>query len=188
MADPGLIELFVRPLHDGSIDYLVTGGIATIVYGEPRFTRDIDVVLAVSPRDAERFLGLWSPDEFYVPPREVFEAESARPLHGHFNLMHIESGLTADCYVAGADPLHEWAFGQVQVFDVEGLPVRVAPVEYVIVRKLSYFAQSGSTRHLEDIARMGRIQGDSIDVEQVERWVGSLRIESAWEAALRLWE
>ena len=173
-------------MHDGGINYFVTGGIATIVYGEPRFTRDIDVVLAVVPRDAERFLALWSPQQFYLPPREVFEEESARSMHGYFNLVHVDSGLAADCYVAGGDPLHDWALANVQVFDVEGLPVRVAPVEYVIVRKLSYFAQSGSTRHLEDIARMRHIQGDAIDVEQVERWVRVLGIESAWDAARRL--
>ena len=185
MPEPGLIDLFVRPLHEAQVDYFVTGGIATIVYGEPRFTRDIDLVLGVHPHDAERFLALWPPDAFYAPPREVFETESARPVYGHFNLVHVDSGLVADCYVAGNDPLHAWAFERVQTFDVDGLPLRVAPVEYVIVRKLSYFAQSGSTRHLEDIARMRRIQGDAIDVAQVESWAQSLGIEAAWAAAVR---
>jgi hypothetical protein len=184
VAEPGLLDLFVRPLHAAGIAYFVTGGVATIVYGEPRFTRDIDLVLAVRPGDAERFLSLWPEGEFYAPPIEVFEAESGRVEHGHFNVVHVESGLAADCYVAGDDPLHAWAFERVQTFDVDGLPVRVAPVEYVIVRKLSYFARSGSTRHLEDIARMRRVQGDAIDVAAVEAWVRTLGLEAAWAAAL----
>ena len=42
VAEPRLIALFVRPLNECGISYLVTGGVASIVYGEPRFTRDID--------------------------------------------------------------------------------------------------------------------------------------------------
>lgn len=185
MPEPGLLDLFVQPLHAAGIAYFVTGGIATIVYGEPRFTRDIDLVLSVGPGDAERFLALWPADEFYAP-RDVFEVESARQEHGHFDLVHVESGLAADCYVAGGDALHAWAFEYVRTFDVDGLPVRVAPAEYVIIRKLSYFAQSGSTRHLEDIARMRRIQGEAIDTAELMEWVRALGLEAAWASALAM--
>jgi hypothetical protein len=36
---PDLIDLFVRPLDAVGIPYTVTGGVASVVYGEPRFTR-----------------------------------------------------------------------------------------------------------------------------------------------------
>jgi hypothetical protein len=183
VAEPGLLELFVRPLHGAGIDYFVTGGVATIVYGEPRFTRDIDLVLSVRPADADRFLALWPAGEFYAPPKEAFETESARHAHGHFNLVHVETALTADCYVAGNDPLHAWAFERVRTLDVDGLPVRMAPVEYVILRKLSYFAQSGSTRHLEDVARMRRVQGAAVDEAAIGEWTRALGLEAAWRVA-----
>lgn len=183
MAEPGLVELFVRPLHEAGIVYFVTGGVATIVYGEPRFTRDIDIVLAVRPSEADRFLALWPESEFYVPPVEALVRESGRPEHGHFNLVHVETALTADCYVAGDDPLHAWAFERVRTLDVDGLPVRVAPVEYVILRKLSYFAQSGSTRHLDDVARMRRVQGTAVDDAAIAAWTRALGLETAWRAA-----
>ena len=173
----------MRPLHASGVSYLVTGGVATIVYGEPRFTRDIDLVLAVRPSDAERFLALWPEGEFYAPPAEVFATETARRAHGHFNLVHIETALTADCYVAGDDPLHAWAFEHVRTLDVDGLPVRMAPVEYVILRKLSYFEQSGSTRHLEDVTRMRRVQGAAIDLDAIAEWTRALGLEAAWRAA-----
>ncbi|MBC7897771.1 MAG: nucleotidyl transferase AbiEii/AbiGii toxin family protein [Cytophagaceae bacterium] len=186
MTEPSLLELFVRPIATTEIPYFVTGGVATIVYGEPRFTRDIDLVLAVQPVDAVRFLALWPPAEFAVPPPEAFEAETARARHGHFNLIHMETGLVADCYVAGDDPLHAWAFEHVRSFQVGDIGVRVAPVEYVIVRKLSYFTQSGSTRHLEDIARMCRVQGDRIDAASIERWAVELDVLPAWRRARNL--
>lgn len=69
MTDPSLIALFVRPLNQLRVPYLVTGGVASVVYGEPRLTRDIDLVIELRPRDARRFAGAWPAEEFYVPPR-----------------------------------------------------------------------------------------------------------------------
>jgi len=173
-------------LAAAGIKYFITGGVATIVYGEPRFTRDIDLVLAVLPHSADSFLSLWPEAEFYSPPREAFEAEAARPRYGHFNIVHIDTGLVADCYVAGDDPLHAWAFERVQAIDVDGASICVAPVEYVIARKLSYFAGSGSTRHLEDVARIRRVQQDRIDQPALDEWIETLDLHGAWKQALAI--
>lgn len=186
MTEPSLLELFIKPLSASGIAYFITGGVATIIYGEPRFTRDIDVVLSVRPSDAVRFLSLWPENSYYSPPLEAFEEESARHRHGHFNVIHIESGLVADCYVAGDDPLHAWAFERVLTLDVDGLSIRIAPVEYVIVRKLSYFTQSGSTRHLEDVVRICRIRGNEIDQRIMDAWIVELDVEAAWQKALTM--
>ena len=183
MSEPSLVECFVRPLNTSGIRYFVTGGVATIIYGEPRFTRDIDLVLAIGPADAPRFLGLWTPDEYYAPPEDSFVAESARPAYGHFNIVHIDTGLVADCYVAGVDPLHAWAFDHIQWLNVQDLRLPVAPVEYVIVRKLSYFAQSGSTRHLEDVARIRRVQQQAIKSRELDRWIAIVGVRDAWDSA-----
>ena len=186
MGEPSLLQLFVRPLEAAGIDYFVTGGVAAIVYGEPRFTRDIDLVLAIHPGHADRFLALWPEAEFYAPPRETFLVESARADYGHFNLVHIDTGLSAVCYVAGTSPLHAWAFSKAHRIDIESLAVRIAPVEYVIVQKLSYFQQSGSTRHLEDIARIRRIQGDAIAPAALQPWLSAMGLDEAWTRACAL--
>ncbi len=184
MIEPSLLAIFVRPLAAAGIRYFITGGVAAIIYGEPRFTRDIDLVLAVRPDHSDRFLSLWPDKDYYSPSREAFETETARPQHGHFNIVHIETGLVADCYVAGDDPLHAWAFERVQTIEVDGARLCVAPVEYVISRKLAYFAQSGSTRHLEDIARIRRIQQDRIDQPSLDEWIRVLGLDEAWGRAL----
>jgi len=184
VIEPSLLAIFVRPLAAAGIRYFITGGVAAIIYGEPRFTRDIDLVLAVRPGDSERFLSIWPEKDYYSPPRDAFEIETARPRHGHFNVFHIETGLVADCYVAGDDPLHAWAFERVQAIEVDGGQLCVAPVEYVILRKLEYFAQSNSTRHLEDIARIRRIQQDRIDQPSLDEWISALGLDEAWERML----
>jgi ABC-type microcin C transport system permease subunit YejB len=41
-----LIDTFIRPLIATGLPYAVTGSVASMAYGEPRLTNDIDLVLA----------------------------------------------------------------------------------------------------------------------------------------------
>lgn len=183
MTDPSLISLFVRPLNQLRIPYLVTGGVASVIYGEPRFTRDIDLVVHLHARDAGRFNAAWSATEFYVPPVEVIEEESQRPVHGHFNVSHHRTAMRADVYLPGDDPLTAWALEHPVPRTIEGDEVRVAPIEAVIASKLRYYKMGKSDRHLRDIHQMLRISGNLVDVPVLERWVARLGVEREWTAA-----
>jgi hypothetical protein len=110
MPEPDLIELFVRPLNDLGIRYLVSGSVAAMLYGEPRVTHDIDLVVFLRHNDIARLPTAFPPPEFYVPPPEVIGAETSRE-RGSFNIIHADSGLKADLYMAGRDEMDAWLFG-----------------------------------------------------------------------------
>lgn len=183
MTDPSLVALFVRPLNRLHLPYMVTGGVASVVYGEPRFTRDIDLVIALQPGDARRFAGAWSSEAFYVPPIEVIAEESARPAHGHFNMVHHETTMRADVYLPGEDPLNAWALAHVVRRQVDDDEVVLAPIEAVILSKLRYYQAGRSERHLRDIRQMLQVSGDLVDHAELERWARRLGVEAAWDRA-----
>jgi hypothetical protein len=180
---PSLIGLFVAPLNRGGIEYMVTGGLAAIVYGHPRLTLDVDLVIRLPAKSVSAFTALWSADEFYVPPVEVVAEESARVGAGHCNVIHSTSMLRADVYFAGNDPLADWALGRRVVREVQGEAVQFAPIEYVILSKLRYFRDGGSDRHLRDIARMLEVSGSEVDRPMLESWVGRLDLADEWARA-----
>lgn len=184
--DTSLIALYVRPLNALGFPYLVTGGVAAIVYGEPRFTRDIDLVIALRPEDAVAIAATWTADAFYVPPLETLVTESRRAQHGHFNISHHDTGLRADCYVAGDDALHAWAFERPHLEQVGADTIRLAPIEYVILRKLSYFQMGESDRHLADVAMMVKTRGDLIDRSALTSWISRMGLEVEWNRACAL--
>jgi hypothetical protein len=183
VTGPSLISLFVRPLNQLRIPYLVTGGVASVVYGEPRLTRDIDLVIGLHPGDASRFAGAWAGDEFYVPPVEVIAEESGRTAHGHFNVIHHHTAMRADIYLPGDDPLNAWAFAHKVVRRVDDDDVVLAPIEAVILSKLRYYQMGGSDRHLRDIHQMLRISGDLVDRAVLDHWVARLGILGEWQQA-----
>ena len=182
---PELHQRLLRPLNAAGVRYMVTGGLAAIVYGEPRLTNDVDIVVQLAPSDAARFLDAFVTSEYYLPPREVVEEEAGRRAFGHFNIIHLESALRADIYCVGDDPFGAWALDHRHAIEIAGEKMWLAPVEYVIVQKLRYYRESGSERHLRDIAAMRRISGDLIDLSVIEGWVTRLALEPEWAKALR---
>lgn len=180
---PSLIGLFIAPLNRAGIEYMVTGGLAAVVYGHPRLTLDVDLVMRLSAREAADFVALWPPDAFYSPPAEVIEEERARSARGHFNVIHNESMMRADVYIAGTDEVSGWALGRRVVRQVEGEDVQFAPIEYVIVSKLRYFQMGGSDRHLRDVARMMEVSGVDVDRPTLDGWIARLRLEAEWAKA-----
>jgi hypothetical protein len=58
VTDPDLIGLFVEPLEAVGVSYMITGCVASVIYGDPRFTRDVDLVMELQLRDPRSGIGL----------------------------------------------------------------------------------------------------------------------------------
>lgn len=162
---------------------MVTGGLAAVVYGHPRLTLDVDLVVRLAPHDAGAFAALWSPKEFYRPPVEVIDEVRGRPMHGHFNVIHNDSAMRADVYLAGADAFNAWALQHRTARTVEGAVVQFAPIEYVIVNKLRYFPLGGSDRHRRDVARRMEISGAEVDPSTLDHWITRQNVGAEWAKA-----
>ncbi len=178
-----LITRFAGPLSRLGLPYMITGGAAAIVYGEPRLTNDLDIVLAMRSADAALVAAAFVADETYVPPVEVLEIEAARRTHGHFNVIHGPTSLRADVYIAGHDPLHAWGLARRRTLRIGELDVSIAPPEYVIVRKLEYAAQGGGDRHLRDIRRILDRRLAPIDDNAIDEFAAARGLRELWRSA-----
>jgi len=89
--------------------------------------------------------------------------------------------MKADFYVAGRDdPLHAWAFERARSYSIDSVEVQLAPPEYVITRKLEFFREGRSEKHLRDVRSMLRISDALIDRSELERWVRERGLGAEW--------
>jgi hypothetical protein len=181
MPEPDLIALFVHPLDQLQFRYLVTGSVAAMLYGEPRVTHDVDLIVFLRHADIARFPEAYPTPEFYVPPAEIIAVEVARAKRGQFNVIHISSGLKADFHTVNRDELHAWAFRNVRHYSIEAQTIRLAPPEYVIVRKLEFYREGGSQKHLRDIRSMLAVSGDQINRADLAEWIRDRGLEKEWK-------
>jgi hypothetical protein len=165
---------------------MVTGAVAAIIYGEPRLTNDIDLVVELRTEEIGKVQQAFSPEEFYCPPAENIKLEANRISRGHFNVIHHETGFKADFYLVGQDELHRWGMRNRKEFKIGGESFWLAPPEYVILRKLEYYREGGSEKHLRDIASMLTLSSDRIDFDLLQRKIESLGLQRVWAAAKKV--
>ena len=180
MPDPDLIGLFAHPLGVLGVRYMISGSVAAMLFGEPRMTLDIDLVVFLTAEDIPRLPTVFPAPAFYLPPPEVITIESKREHRGHFNVIHTASGLKADFYLASRDKLHHWAIARARPVAVGSMTVTVAPPEYVVLRKLEYYREGGSEKHLRDIRSMLALSGNLLDRPALDSWIQRLGLEAQW--------
>lgn len=178
-------ELLVRlsiAVEALQVRYLVTGSMATIFFGEPRFTNDIDVVIDLPLNRAAEFCAHFPPPEYYVDEVAVREAIIRRE---QFNIIHPESGLKIDVMIPDDSPFNRCRFGRVVAGHVrEDLAIRFASPEDVIIKKLEYYQQGGSDKHVRDITGVLRIMGAKVDRPYIDDWAVRLGLAETWREIL----
>lgn len=181
-----LIDTFIRPLNENGIRYIITGSVASMAYGEPRLTNDVDVVLDIKSNDIATLIGAFPETDFYLPPVEVIETELLRGSRGHFNIISQQSMLKADIYLVGVDPIQRWGMADARILDIDNQKISFAAPEYVIIRKLEFYREGQSQKHLRDIASMLNESFSEINQETLSKYITQLALQPQWQAAQAL--
>ena len=172
-----VLKDIVARLETESIPYFLVGSLAAMYYGRPRFTRDIDLVLQIHPTQVNKFEELFPIEVYYCPPREVIHDEVIR--RGSFNLVHQTSGIKIDIVVLRDTEYHRSEMNRRAKIEI--LPqfeVFIAAPENIILKKLDYFREGESTKHLTDIREV--LAGTKVDQEYLQFWINKLGLSEQW--------
>lgn len=165
MEPSELLRYVVDVLERVQVRYLVTGSIATIHYGEPRFTNDIDIVVDLPTEVADRFCAAFPSGDFYVDESTIRKAIAGR---GQFNIIHPASGLKIDVMIPARDAFNASRVARAwRVHPEDDYEASFASPEDVVIKKLDYYCAGGSDKHLRDIASILKISGERLDHRNV---------------------
>lgn len=175
------IELVRRAasiFDDLGLRYFVTGSVAAIFYGEPRLTNDVDIVIDLPFGRIGDLCAAFPAPEFYV------SEESARwavANSSQFNVIQPRTGLKLDLMVAAETPFNRSRFARArEIGAIPGLRVAFASPEDVILKKLDFYREGHSEKHLRDIAGILRISGEKLDREYLREWIDRLGLAAEW--------
>ncbi len=149
-----------KRLDEASIPYMVIGGQAVLLYGEPRLTRDIDITLALAPGDLPRVLAL-------LPEADLTPLVDPEPFVQETMVLPCRhpSGIRVD-FVFSMSPYERQAIERAVPVNVCGQWVRYASAEDLVVHKI--FA--GRPRDLEDV-RTVLLKRPGLDLEYIRTWL-----------------
>jgi hypothetical protein len=158
------------------VPYMVIGGQAVLVHGEPRLTRDIDITVGVGVDGIDRVLAVLD-DVGLKPlpsdPRAFAAQTMVVPSLDEGSGIRVDVILSFTSYEAQA-------IERASAVAMEGGSVRVASPEDLVVLKV--FA--GRPRDLEDVRNV-LLRNPDLDREYVGRWLREFDPGSAGESEER---
>lgn len=186
MQGHNLFKIFIEKLNKLNIHYAVTGSVASIIYGEPRVTHDIDIVLILPIIKIKDFINAFPIDDFYIPPYEVITNEIKRETRGHCNIIHNETGFKADIFFAGQDKLQLWAIDNAkEILLFHDTKIMIAPPEYVIIKKLEFFKEGQAQKHTNDIRTILENSKELIDFNLLNNLLSEYGLEKEWREIIK---
>ena len=137
-----LLKHLINAFESLSIRYFVTGSIASIFYGEPRFTNDIDIVAEIKEHHIPELLKLFPYDEFYINEDAVRDAIKHKR---QFNIIHPSSGLKMDVIIYKDDAYDNNRFKRIKrISPIENAEANFSSPEDVIIMKMRYYKEGES--------------------------------------------
>lgn len=166
-----------RKFEQAGIAYMLTGSMAMNYYAQPRMTRDIDVVVALHPKDVETVLSMFSP-EYYVAREAVTESITHPSI---FNLIHQESVIKVDCIVRKPTAYRVLEFERRRAIQILDFTTFIVSKEDLILSKLDWAKDSHSEVQLRDVKNL---LATGYDAAYLERWTRELGLATLWQECL----
>jgi len=166
-----ILKLVTARLETAGIAYMLTGSIASGHYAQPRMTRDIDLVVEVQLRDAERLAALFR-DEFEC---DVDAIRTAIGRQSVFNLIHTEAIVKVDFLVRKNTPYRQEEFARRRAAVIDGHPVWIVSPEDLILSKLFWAKDTRSELQLRDVRQLIAAQ-PTVDWPYLNRWAPQLGV------------
>jgi hypothetical protein len=161
--------------------YAIWGGMAVVAHGEPRFTQDMDLLLSPEQFAVSRFVQRLHESYYHVDEFAVNAALGG----GFFNVIHLAYHIKTDFYVPVEPELLAMIAERIYLpFDEMRRAAYITPTA-TIIAKLRAYRNSQSTRHLDDIASIVRLQGADLNRERIDVAAAHAGVLGVWRG---LWE
>lgn len=173
----GFARLAVETLERLDIPYMVTGSVASFLYGEPRATNDLDIVIAPTKESLQALVEALEPHA-YVSPEAAFDAFRR---HQMFNAVSFETAEKVDFIFLKDRPYNRMAFDRRLRKRFKTLEFITSTAEDSVLSKLLWARKSGSEQQLRDVYGVLRNNSASTDWEYMSHWAAELGVESLLE-------
>ena len=167
-----LLKKVVERLQKTKIPYMLTGGLAVSIWGRPRSTLDLDIVINLKKVDEEKIYDVLHQD-FYI---NLDEVKLAADKSTSFNIIDRDNGEKIDFYLVHDGEYEKLRFQRRVNKKLLGISISVISPEDLILVKLRWYKDSGSTRHLEDAESIIKISGDKLDKKYLNSWSKKLGV------------
>lgn len=170
-----LLINIVKILEKLKIPYFVTGGMAVLIWGRPRFTADIDIIIVLKSDDIDKLeKALLAFSKAGYVDKEAIQDAFFR--HGEFNFIDGNTGIKVDFWISKNDQFDSSRLKRKTAKNVLGEKIYFSSPEDLILIKLLWYKESPLSRQLEDVESILKISGGKLDKKYLEQWASKLGV------------
>lgn len=172
-----LLASVVKVLNKLKIPYIVTGGIAVLIWGRPRFTADIDIVVELQPEGVNSLANSLKKISSlpYINQEDMINALKH---YSEFNFIDGTTGIKVDFWILKENDKFDLSrFKRAVVFKVSGEKIKFTAPEDLMLIKLKWYKESLSDKQLEDVKSILKISEDKIDFRYLKHWAKKLGVD-----------
>lgn len=158
-------ELLIRiakTLDNNNIPYMIIGGQAVLLYGEPRLTKDIDITLGVSIDKLSELLNIIKKIELMPLPENIIGFTQKTFV---LPAKDIKTNIRVD-FIFSQTSYEKQAIERVNKINLKNTILKFASIEDVIIHKI--FA--ARPRDIED-AKSIMIKNPNFDKNYIRKWL-----------------
>ncbi len=176
---------FAAVLEKLGIDYLVGGSVASSLYGIPRATQDVDMLVRMAPSHVGPLVHALG-DQYYADENAIRDAVQSKE---SFNVIHLNSMFKIDIFIFSSEELLQEEMSRAKKVIVSEEPQQtlwVADAADIVIQKLLWYEQGGrvSERQWEDIIGVIKVSGQDLDMKHIEKWVKAKGLKELLSKAL----
>ena len=175
-----ILQEVTSRLDAESIPYMLAGSFAMLYYALPRMTRDIDLVVQLDQKDAERIYELFCKD-YYVSLDAIKEAIHTLRV---FNIIHEAAVIKIDFFVIPREGFFGSEFSRRTKVNLLGKAISLISPEDLVISKLMWARDAGSAQQMADVANL-LMSLQNLDRSYIEAWVAQLGLEEWYEKCRR---
>ena len=185
VADPiAFARKVISILEPLNIAYYIGGSVASSLFGENRYTEDIDLVIELSKIKAQLLLKAFLAASFYISDIAVEDAVNGRC--SSFNVLDNETLEKADLFILQETPFAKSKMARRMQQELpDGSFVWISSPEDIVLQKLVWGRGSQSDKQWRDVLGVLKLQGNRLDFEYLRRWGAELDLTEPLDRAFR---
>lgn len=164
-----LLKSITEVLAELKIPYAITGGFAASVWGNPRSTADIDIIIELMEKNVGPLTKKVSSldKNFYVDEDMARDAVIHK---SEFNFIDPDCGLKVDFFVMDNTSYNKLKIKRAILRDLYGAKALFVSPEDLILSKLIWSKETYSQKQFEDIKTVLRNKEIKLDYNYINKW------------------
>ena len=156
-------------LTAAGIEYMLTGSVAAFIYGMPRMTHDIDVIVKIFYSNKEKIVRAFE-DDYLVAENEIDFALNNNLM---FNFFHKTKAAKVDFIIQKRTEYRLKEFSRKRFIESEKFKEYVVSQEDLIISKVEWAKDTLSEQQSRDIKFLLKTP---IDEEYLNHWLNELNL------------